>query len=65
MKKSVLDFVIQVVVTAVIYACILWLFDGIFDHEWAFSVELLVQSAVFAILFVPLSRWMTKWEAKK
>lgn len=65
MSKKILNFVVYVVFMAVMYCVVMWLLNGIFEHEWAFTGRLLMQGLVFAIVYVPFSRWMSKKEVEK
>lgn len=55
MCKKVLNFIIQGIATAMIYALIIWLFNAIFDKEYGFTWSMTAQSLMFSILFTPLS----------
>lgn len=60
MGKKILNFIIQVIETAVIYIVILWLFNIIFDKDYSFGWSLLLQGVIFSLIFVPISRWSTR-----
>lgn len=57
MGRKVLMFCVQVIVTAIIYYVVLWLFHYISKDETVFDWADLVQALIFAIIFVPLSNW--------
>ena len=65
MSKKILNVVVQVVVMAVMYCVVMWLLNGIFDHEWAFTYRLLLQGLVFAILYVPASIRMSRGKTEE
>ena len=38
----------------------LWLFDYVFEDISAFDWRQLLQGLIFAVIFVPISNWMSK-----
>ncbi len=60
MGKKILMFCTQVIVTAIVYFVLLWLFHYIFEKETAFDWADLVQALIFAIIFVPISNWINR-----
>ncbi len=65
MNNKVLSFIVQVVVTAVVFTFLVWLFGYIFDHVSTFDWGLLFQGAVFAIIYVPFSNWIASRRKKR
>ena len=60
MAIKVINISVQIIVTAVIYAIMLWLFDYVFEDISAFGWRQLLQGLIFAVIFVPISNWMSK-----
>lgn len=60
MGKKILTFIMQVLVAMIGFTACMWLFQVIFDKESGFSIELLVQGLIFAIIYVPLAPWISK-----
>lgn len=56
-KRRILTFMTQVVVTTLVMAALLWLFDIIFHESVAFDWGVLLQAFIFAIIYVPLASW--------
>ncbi len=55
MIKDIKLFIIQIIVTSIIYGVMVWLFNVIFDNDAAFRWSILLQAIIFALLYVPIS----------
>ncbi len=44
------------IVTALIFTGLMWAFGAIFDKKTGFDWSLLVQGALFAVIYVPFAR---------
>lgn len=64
MKKTIIYIASQILATTLCYTVIMWLLQVIFDKSTSFTFGLLIQGLIFAILYVPLSLWLSKRRKK-
>lgn len=57
MGKIVLKFITRVLIMTLVYTCIMWGFKAAFDHDYAVSLDMLIQGAIFSLLYIPISLW--------
>ncbi len=54
--KTIISVVVEMIVTALIFTGLMWAFGAIFDKKTGFDWSLLVQGALFAVIYVPFAR---------
>lgn len=54
--KKVWGFVGEVVVTAVVFTLMVWVWKAAVGREGAFDWSMALQGAVFAVIYVPVAR---------
>ncbi len=51
MGKKIKTYLLQVVICFFVFGLICWLFNVIFDNDSTINAELILQSAIFSLLF--------------
>ncbi len=57
---TVIVFIVTVIVLAIIFSFVYWLIGLIFHGDSTFDWTTLIQGLIFALIYVPLARYMRK-----
>lgn len=62
---KVVNYLIRMIRIAAVYGFIIWLFNVIFDKEYSFSRNMLLQTIVFSVIVVLWSELANHKKVKK